>query len=64
MIDVEHRAGCDVADFWEPMHSRKERNLILDPDEFYILASKEDARMLPLKLCLPTSAPSLPAGPE
>ena len=23
------------------MHSRKERNLILDPGEFYILASKE-----------------------
>ena len=34
LIDVERRAGCDVADFREPMHSREERNLILDPGEF------------------------------
>src|SRR6516162_7447565 len=34
-------------DFWEPMHSRKERNLILDPDEFYILASKGAVQVLP-----------------
>ena len=47
MIDVEHRAGCDVADFWEPMHSCKERTLILDPGEFYILASKEAVQVLP-----------------
>jgi 2'-deoxycytidine 5'-triphosphate deaminase DCD len=47
LIDVERRAGCDVADFWEPMHSRKERNLILDPGEFYILASKEAVQVLP-----------------
>ena len=47
MIDVEHHAGFDVADFWEPMHSRKEPNLILDPGEFYILASKEAVQVLP-----------------
>jgi len=47
LIDVERRAGCDVADFWEPMHSRKERNLILDPREFYILAWKEAVPVLP-----------------
>jgi dCTP deaminase len=47
LIDVERRAGYDVADFWEPMHSRKERNLILDPGEFYILASKEAVQVLP-----------------
>src|SRR5262249_50672305 len=41
LIDVERRAGYDVADFWEPMRSRKDQSLILDPDEFYILASKE-----------------------
>jgi hypothetical protein len=29
------------------MHSRKERNLILDPGEFYILASKEVVQVLP-----------------
>jgi dCTP deaminase len=47
LIDVERRAGYDVADFWEPMHSRKERNLILDPGEFYILASKEAVQVPP-----------------
>ena len=36
-----------AADFREPMHSRKERNLILDPDEFYILASKGAVQVLP-----------------
>jgi dCTP deaminase len=47
VIDVERRAGYDVADFWEPMRSRKERNLILDPGEFYILASKEAVQVPP-----------------
>src|SRR5207247_4059313 len=30
-----------------PMRSRKERNLILDPGEFYILASKEAVQVPP-----------------
>jgi dCTP deaminase len=47
LIDVERHAGYDVADFWEPMHSRKDRNLILDPGEFYILASKEAVQVPP-----------------
>ena len=28
-------------DFWEPIHARPDKRLILDPDEFYILASRE-----------------------
>src|SRR6266567_9551542 len=47
VIDVERRAGYDVGDFWEPMRSRGERSLILDPDEFYILASKEAVQVPP-----------------
>jgi dCTP deaminase len=47
LIDVERRAGYDVADFWEPMRARKDRILILDPDEFYILASKEAVQVPP-----------------
>src|SRR6266403_417637 len=47
LIDVERRAGYDVADVWEPMHSRKDQSLILDPDEFYILASKEAVQVPP-----------------
>jgi dCTP deaminase len=47
LIDVERRAGYDVADFWEPICARRDRNLILDPDEFYILASKEAVQVPP-----------------
>src|SRR5436190_17124246 len=32
LIDVERRAGYDVADFWEPMRPRRDQSLILDPD--------------------------------
>jgi dCTP deaminase len=41
LIDVERRAGYAVTDFWEPIMARDDRSLILDPNEFYILASKE-----------------------
>jgi dCTP deaminase len=47
VVDVERRAGYDIGDFWEPMRSRKERSLILDPGEFYILASKEAVQVPP-----------------
>jgi dCTP deaminase len=47
LIDVERRAGYDVAEFWEPIRARKDRTLILDPDEFYILASKEAVQVPP-----------------
>jgi dCTP deaminase len=47
LIDIERRAGYEIADFWEAIHSRKDRSLILDPDEFYILASKEAVQVPP-----------------
>jgi dCTP deaminase len=47
LIDVERRAGYAVADFWEPMLARPDRSLILDPNEFYILASKESVQVPP-----------------
>jgi dCTP deaminase len=47
VIDVERRAAYDVADFWEPIAARADRNLILDPDEFYILASTEAVQVPP-----------------
>jgi dCTP deaminase len=47
VIDVERRAGYDFAEFWEPMHARPDGALILDPDEFYILASKEAVQVPP-----------------
>jgi dCTP deaminase len=47
LIDVERRAVYEVGDFWEPMRSRREQSLILDPGEFYILASKEAVQVPP-----------------
>jgi dCTP deaminase len=47
LIDVEKRDGHVVADFWEPIAARADRSLILDPDEFYILASKEAVQVPP-----------------
>jgi len=39
-IDLERR-DYDVLDFWEPIRFHKSASLILDPDEFYILMTKE-----------------------
>jgi dCTP deaminase len=47
LIDVDRRAGCDAADYWEPMQARADRSLVLDPNEFYILASKEAVQVPP-----------------
>jgi dCTP deaminase len=47
VIEVERRAAYDIADFWEPIAVRADRSLILDPDEFYILASTEAVQVPP-----------------
>jgi dCTP deaminase len=47
VIEVERRAAYDVADFWEPIAARADQSLILDPDEFYILASTEAVQVPP-----------------
>ena len=39
-IDLDRR-DYDPLDFWEPLRFHKESSLILDPDEFYILVTKE-----------------------
>jgi len=41
VIDVDRVGGYAAADFWEPILARADRRLVLDPDEFYILASRE-----------------------
>jgi dCTP deaminase len=45
-VDVDAVAQHDAADFWEPIHARDGR-MILDPDQFYILASKEVVSISP-----------------
>ena len=39
-IDLERR-DYDPLDFWEPIRFHREASLVLDPDEFYILMTKE-----------------------
>jgi dCTP deaminase len=47
VIEVERRNAYEVADFWEPIAARGDKSLILDPDEFYILASNEAVQVPP-----------------
>jgi len=51
VIDVSRVAGYAAEDFWEPIHARADRRLILDPDEFYILASREKVQIPPDLAC-------------
>ena len=46
-VDVDRRSGYTVGEFWEPIRARPDRSLILDPGEFYILASKEAVQVPP-----------------
>lgn len=48
LVDVDRRGAYDLLDFWEPIHDRGSRELILDPDEFYILVSREAVHVPPL----------------
>jgi dCTP deaminase len=47
LVDVDARAACRVADYWEPIRRSDDGRLILDPDQFYILASKEAVHVPP-----------------
>ena len=40
VIDMDHEDGHDPRDYWEPLEPRR-GELLLDPGEFYILASKD-----------------------
>lgn len=47
VVDVDRPGACAIEDYWEPIAASKARRLILDPDEFYILASKEAVHVPP-----------------
>lgn len=47
IIDVDRVGAYEVGDFWEAIQARADRRLILDPGEFYILASKEKLHIPP-----------------
>ena len=44
-IDLDKIAYYDPEDFWEAVPARKKNSLILNPDDFYILVSKEKIRI-------------------
>jgi dCTP deaminase len=47
LIDVDKIRHYEVHDFWEPVHAPRRGGLILDPAEFYILASREPVKVPP-----------------
>jgi len=47
VIDVDTRDVYDPLDFWDPVYARKTETIVLDPDEFYILASREAVSIPP-----------------
>jgi dCTP deaminase len=46
-IDLDRVGFYDPHDFWEPIYQHRKRFLILDPDAFYILVTRELVRVSP-----------------
>jgi dCTP deaminase len=47
VIDVDRIAAYRIEDYWDPLPARADRRLILDPGDFYILASRQRLRIPP-----------------
>ncbi len=47
LVDLDRKSAYPVLDFWEPLFGRGKRELVLDPDEFYILMSREAVHVPP-----------------
>jgi dCTP deaminase len=45
LIDLRRLRHYDPRDFWHRLEASRDRALVLDPDEFYILASREAVRV-------------------
>ncbi len=48
LVDVDKKAAHSILDFWEPIYNHGTQDLVLDPDEFYILVSNEAVHVPPL----------------
>ena len=48
VVDLTKRNYYNISDFWEPICRSGKRTLILEPEEFYILSSKEKIRIPPM----------------
>jgi len=47
LIDVDRVGALDPADYWEPIEANLRGDMVLDPDEFYILVSREQVTIPP-----------------
>jgi dCTP deaminase len=47
LIDVDRVGVLDPADYWEPIEANTRGDMVLDPDEFYILVSRERVAIPP-----------------
>lgn len=47
LIDVDRVNALPLNEYWEPIYNYGKNQLILDPDEFYILASRESVTIPP-----------------
>jgi dCTP deaminase len=45
LVDLSKIRHYHPEDFWDPIHRNQSRTLILDPEDFYILASRERVRI-------------------
>ncbi len=45
LIDLEMKDHYDVEEFWDPIYARKDDYMILEPEAFYIFASRERCRI-------------------
>jgi dCTP deaminase len=48
VVDVDIKGALAIHDFWEPIHNHGSGDIVLDPDEFYILVSREAVHVPPL----------------
>jgi dCTP deaminase len=46
-IDLDRVGAYDAAEFWEPIRPHKGGGIVLDPDDFHILATRERVRVPP-----------------
>jgi dCTP deaminase len=46
-IDVDNIGHYDPRDFWEPIHAHRDPRIILDPNDFYILKTRESVGVPP-----------------
>jgi len=47
IVDIDKRDVLDPLDYWDPIQASRSGTIVLDPDEFYILASREAVAIPP-----------------